>query len=190
MIYDITQELLCAEVYPGDPVPGIESILTFDKEEPDSCQLTKIFMGSHSGTHMDAPSHFIKDGRTIEQIDLKKCIGECKVVTPNGTIQENDVSQWLSDGIKRLLFRGDEIITKGAAEKMRETGLLCIGIEGLSVGSMAHPAEVHKILLQEEIVILEGLNLSDVEDGIYELIALPLKIAEIDGSPVRAILRR
>lgn len=76
-IYDITRELFSASVYPEDPIPNMEIILSLAKQPPDKCQLSRIQLGSHTGTHLDAPRHFFKEGNDVSEIPLEKCVGEC-----------------------------------------------------------------------------------------------------------------
>lgn len=189
MIYDITRELFSSEVYPGDPVPGKEFVMSFEGDEPDVCQLTELVMGSHTGTHMDAPRHFYEDGKTIAEVELCKCIGDCKVVSTGEHVTKEELEEHLKDGTRRLLLKGAKDVTEEAAEYLVAQGVVCIGIESLSIAPLSAPVKVHRILLGAEIVILEGLELSKVPDGSYELMALPLKMEGLDGSPVRAVLR-
>ncbi len=186
--YDITRELFSAEVYPGDPIPGKEFVMSFEQEEPDVCQLTELVMGSHTGTHMDAPRHFFENGKSIDEVDLCKCIGKCKVVQATEKVMRADVESWLQDGTERLLLKGAKEINEDAAEYLVEKAVFCVGIESLSIAPLSAPVKVHKILLGAEIVILEGLDLSGVPEGIYELMTLPLRMKDLDGSPVRAVL--
>lgn len=185
-IYDIAQEIFQAKVFPGDPIPKKETVLSI--ENGDICNLTQLELGSHTGSHLDAPSHFLKEGKTIDCIDLKKCVGLCKVITRNGVLTGSDIRSALADGTKRLLIRGDITISQDAANEMAAVPIDLIGVEGLTVGPMESPREVHLTLLQKEIVILEGLVLTEVPDGIYWLLAQPLKLGGIDGSPARPLL--
>ena len=189
MIYDITRELFCAEVYPGDPLPSKEHVMSFEKQEPDVCQLTQLTLGSHSGTHMDAPRHFFAEGKTIAQVELWKCMGSCKVVNAPQEVDGNTIEEALKDGTKRLLLKGAVCLTEEAARSVKKRGAVCVGVESLSVGPLSAPAPVHRILLEAEIVILEGLDLGGVPEGVYDLYAFPLKMEGLDGSPVRAVLR-
>lgn len=185
-IIDISQEIFSAEIYPGDSIPGMEMVMSWDND--DVCQLTELTLGSHTGTHMDAPRHFLEDGKDIAEVALEKCMGVCKVVEVAGEISGNQMEEMLSDGTERLLLKGKQVITEAAAKVMAERNLKCIGVEGLTVGPFSAPASVHKILLGSEIVILEGLRLEDAPAGEYFLAAQPLKMKELDGSPVRAVL--
>lgn len=186
IIYDISKELFSAKVYPGDPVPSKESWLSM--ERGDICNLTKLSLGSHSGTHMDAPKHFIPNGKTAADVSLKKCVGNCQVVWHNGKIESDFWSERLEKGIDKILIRGNVIIDVKAAEAMVKYGINLIGVEAPTVGDKLCQEQVHRILLGNEIVILENLQLENISEGRYFLAAQPLKIQGIDGSPVRAIL--
>lgn len=190
-LYDITQELFAASVFPGDPGPQKETLFNIDSG--DLCNLTILSMSSHAGTHMDAPRHFYATGKDICQIPLSKCIGECKVIlapTQSGKwmLTAGDVKKLLADGTKKLLIKGEIEITEEAAKEMVNCGLELIGVEGQTVGPENAPARVHYILLKADIVILEGLQMSGISVGHYMLAAQPLKMEGLDGSPVRAIL--
>lgn len=158
------------------------------KESPDACQLTQLTLGSHTGTHLDAPAHFYADGRTVDAVELYKCLGRCKVVTGDGEVTGTKICGWTADGTRKLLIKGEIILTEDAAKAIQKAGLDCIGVEGLTVGPFSSPGPVHRILLGAEIVILEGLRMQGVPDGDYFLSALPLKMSGLDGSPVRAVL--
>lgn len=185
-IIDISQEIFSAEIFPGDPVPGMDMVMSWEND--DVCQLTELTLGSHTGTHMDAPRHFLEDGKDIAEVALEKCMGACKVVEVTGEISGKQMEELLADGTRRLLLKGKQVITEDAARMMAEKSLKCIGVEGLTVGPFSSPAPVHKILLGSEIVILEGLRLDNAAEGEYFLAAQPLKMKELDGSPVRAVL--
>lgn len=187
-IFDITKEVFSADVYPGDPVPVVETVLSLEKEEPDLCQLSKITLGSHTGTHMDAPKHFILGGKSIDEICLEQCVGKCKVAAMHGNVDGAALQKVLEDSPKRLLIKGDIILMPDAAEQLVRKHVQCIGVEGMTVGSESDLETVHKILLNAETVILEALDLSEITEGNYFLTALPLKLGGLDGSPVRAIL--
>ncbi len=190
-LHDITQELFSAPVYPGDPKPNKEYFLNIDRG--DICNLSILSMGSHTGTHMDAPRHFYAKGDDICQIPLTKCIGECKVIAPPAQVEKwmigaDDIKKLLADGIKKLLIKGNIELTEEAAVEMAKSGLELVGVEGQTVGPEDAPAQVHYILLEAKVVILEGLRLGEIPTGNYILSASPLKMEGLDGSPVRAVL--
>ena len=100
MIFDISQEIFSSDVYPGDTIPNKKEILSLKKSNPDKCNLTEFVLGSHTGTHLDAPCHFVADGKDIEHVELDKCIGKCLVVALEEICHEN-VEQWRKKGIDR-----------------------------------------------------------------------------------------
>ena len=187
-IFDITRELFSAPVYPGDPHPEFRNVLGYNKPQPDICQVSALTLGSHSGTHLDAPLHFLPDGKDIAQLDLTRAVGECTVRTAQGTITRETAAALTADRPARLLIRGEICLTPDAARVFAERGLMTLGVEDLTVGTPETSPEIHRILLSAEILILESLDLSAVPDGCYFLSAAPLKMAGLDGSPIRALL--
>ncbi len=175
MIYDITQELFSAETYPGDTKP--EEIAVRRMAEGELYNLTDIKLCVHNGTHVDAPRHFLKDGKGIDELSLDALVGRCRVVSTADELlfsQEN----------LRLLLRGKNGIDLSVAQTLCERKIRLLGIEGQSVGDV----EVHRLLLAHEIVLLEGICLKEVPDGEYFLFSAPLKLGGCDGAPCRAIL--
>lgn len=176
---DVTQDVFSCNVYPGDSAPSFR--LVSDLERGDACTLTDFSMCAHNGTHIDAPSHFIRGGKNISEIDLTACIGECTVRTFAASPTEKELS---AISCPRLLIRGSFELTPETARAMSSRFRL-IGVETQSVGGES----THKILLGAGVVVLEGLVLSRVSDGAYELFALPLKLGKAEGAPVRALLK-
>ena len=190
-VYDISQELLGSVVYPGDPVPQTKMISKMS--EGALYNLTTLEMCVHNGTHVDAPSHFIKDGNTIDNIPLEYFVGECFVCCHNGNVNTNDALNIIRKAKKynaseRILIKGNCVITEEAANVFKNEKIKLIGNESQSVGPIDNPIKVHLILLQSNIVLLEGIVLDSVEEGKYYLCAQPLNIKGIEGSPCRAIL--
>ncbi len=191
MIYDISQEIFSCNVYPGDPEPEryqIESI-----EEGSLYNLSTFAMCAHNGTHVDAPSHFLKNGKTIDEIELEAFVGECYVKNHEGYVLANDAKDILNCasevGVKdRILISGNAVITEEAAQVFADARIRLIGNESQSVGPVDSPMAVHLILLRAEIVLLEGLVLKNIPDGKYYLCAAPLNLAGCEGAPCRAIL--
>ncbi len=192
-IYDISQEVFGCEVYPGDKVPCKFEDMRMARGA--LYNLTSFQMCAHNGTHIDAPFHFLQDGETVEQIPLKKMVGYCYV-----SRQENDITKEIAEGIlvtarqagkdcaKRILIKGNGIVTAEAARIFAQAEVWLIGVESQSVGPEAGPMEVHKILLQTKTVLLEGIRLAKVEEGVYFLNAVPISLKGSDGAPCRAIL--
>ncbi|MBQ7086902.1 MAG: cyclase family protein [Clostridia bacterium] len=190
-IIDISQEILSCKVYPGDPVPGYERLVSMDKG--DVYNMSAFSMCAHNGTHVDAPFHFINDGNTIENIPLESFVGLCYVARHNGEVTADDAAEIMEKAVnngaaERILIAGNAVVTAEAAEVFADHNIKLIGNESQSVGPENAPMKVHKILLSKEIVLLEGVVLNNVNEGKYFLSALPLNIKGFDGSPCRAYL--
>lgn len=185
-IYDISQELFSSEVFLGDSAPKYERVRDFDVG--DEYSLTEISLCVHNGTHIDAPRHFIKDGKTVDETDLEKLCGKCRVISFDGIVSAEKLAEKLPCGTKRVCIKGGGYLTDGAAKVIAERGISLVGVEAQSVTDPQRPMEGHKILLSHEIVILEGIRLGEVEDGEYFLFALPLKLGGAEGAPCRAVL--
>ncbi len=202
-IIDISQELLTARIYEGDPAPKIESLSNI--ENGDLYNLSALSMCLHNGTHIDAPSHFIKDGKTVDKIPLDAFVGKCFVAEHEGEISAEDAAKILekaklalaakslkkgteSDAAERILLKGNLTVTEDAARAFAESKIKLLGNEGQTVGPTDAPMAVHLILLEKEIVLLEGIVLTDAHEGVYFLSAAPLNIKGAEGSPCRAWL--
>ena len=192
-LYDISQEVFGCAVYPGDPTPKKESLSRM--EIGDLYNLTAFSMCAHNGTHVDAPYHFIEDGKTVEQIPLEKTVGLCFVAEWQGILNEENARQILRraalavrESARRILLKGNVTVSAAAARVFAEGGVDLIGNESQTVGPEDVPMEVHKILLGADVVLLEGIRLSDVPEGVYFLSAAPLCLGGADGAPCRAIL--
>ena len=192
-LYDISQEVFGCAVYPGDPAPKKESLSRM--ETGDLYNLTAFSMCAHNGTHVDAPYHFIDDGKTVEQIPLEKTVGLCSVAEWKGILDGEGARQILRratltvrESARRILLKGDAIVSADAARVFAEGGVDLIGNESQTVGPEDAPMEVHRILLGADVVLLEGIRLKDVPEGVYFLSAAPLALAGADGAPCRAIL--
>jgi len=182
---DITQELFSCKVYPGDPSPQKTLVRQMPK---DGCNLTNMSLCVHNGTHIDAPSHFIEGGKTIDQLPLEIFYGDCVVLECQGVVEAYDIQSLLDEQVERLLLKGDCQLSEEAAEAIARSYVCLIGIESQSIDSAGAGAKIHRILLGEGIIPLEGLRLSHVKPGEYILSAFPLHLAGCEGSPVRAIL--
>ncbi len=192
-IYDISQEVLGCEVYPGDPKPQKEPVLSI--KNGDVCNLTTFFMCAHNGTHIDAPYHFIDNGKTVEKIELDRMVGYAFVAEFDGVLKEKDAynilnkaKNTLCESGKRILIKGNAEVSYEAARIFAEADIFLIGNESQTVGPSDSPKAVHDLLLGKEIVLLEGIRLNNVCEGAYLLCAAPLNISGGDGSPCRAIL--
>ncbi len=192
-IYDISQEVFGCAVYPGDPVPKKESVCSISGGA--LYNLTAFSMCAHNGTHIDAPNHFIDGGATVEEVELEKTVGFAYVVTHKGEVMALDAKNMLEkayslnpESAKRILIKGDAVVTLSAAEVFAREGVDLIGNESQTVGPEDAPMEVHKCLLKSKVVLLEGIRLCDIKDGVYFLNAAPINLGGADGAPVRAIL--
>ena len=178
--------MLSAPVYPGDPSPSLEALCRL--EFGDVCNTSSLHACLHNGTHMDAPRHFVPDGTDAAHVPLDACIGECSVVNFDGLLLGAQAEALLPGLRSRVLFKGKMELSPSAAFVLADSGLRLLGVEGQSVAPAECTVAVHRQLLSSGMVLLEGLDLSGVEEGIYFLMAAPLKIDGADGSPVRAIL--
>ena len=193
MIYDISQPVFECEVYPGDPKPEKTELKRIGKG--DLYNMTAISMCVHNGTHIDAPFHFLKDGNGVDRIDLARFIGPAYVETFSGELSGADAEQILAHARnahpqtwKKILIKGDAVVTSEAAAVFAEAGIDLIGNESQSVGPVNAPMAVHLILLKKDIVLLEGIRLTHVPDGVYLLNCAPLNLTDTDGAPCRAVL--
>lgn len=192
-IYDVSQEVFSCKVFPGDPSPQRQVMLQI--ASGDICNLTAISMCAHNGTHVDAPYHFLNDGKKIDQVALERFIGYAYVAEHEGEIHAEDAMMMLEkvrsiDGraAKRILVKGKAVVTEEAAKVFAEAGILLFGNESQTVGPEDAPMAVHLIMLGAEIVLLEGIRLSEVDEGVYFLNCAPINLGGADGAPCRATL--
>lgn len=199
----ITQDL---PTWPGDP--GLKLELTSQIQKGDLVNLTHLSTSAHMGTHVDAPAHFLDAGGTVEMIPLETLVGPARVIeimtdqsitaadlkaagvygadrrllikTINSTFWERGLSEFQEDFIA---------LEADAAAYLVEVGLEVIGIDYLSIAPFLDPEPTHRILLEAGILIIEGLDLSRIEPGPYQLLCLPLKIEGADGAPARVLLQ-
>ena len=192
-IYDISQELFSCVVFPGDPSPKREVLSSM--EEGALYNLTALSLCAHNGTHLDAPYHFINDGKTVEQLPLEKTVGWAYVTHENGMITAEDANRILAkareahpDSAKRILISGKATVSEEAARVFAEAKIDLVGNESQTVGPEDAPMQVHLILLGAEVVLLEGIRLDGIPEGVYLLSAAPISLGGSDGAPCRAIL--
>ena len=192
-IYDITQEVFSCAVYPGDPSPS-RTILSRIKDGA-VCNLTAFSMCAHNGTHLDAPYHFFEGGKTIDQIAMDHFIGYAYVAAFDGNLTGRNARDIIDTAraadprsAERILIKGNATVTEEAAEVFAESAIKLFGNESQTVGPENAPMDVHRIMLGAEIVLLEGIRLHAVPDGVYFLHAAPLNLGGADGSPCRATL--
>lgn len=192
-IYDISQEVFNCRVYPGDPAPEKKALCSMEKG--DLYNLTAFYMCAHNGTHIDAPRHFIKDGKAVDAVSLASFIGPAYVAAHCGVVTEEDALRIIEkanarnvEAAKRILLKGDVEVSLEAAKAFAASGLLLLGNEPQTVGPQNAPMAVHLALLSAGVILLEGLCLVAVPEGVYVLNAAPLNLAGADGAPCRAVL--
>ncbi len=204
-IFDISQTLANGmPVWPGDPEFQLRPVL----RTPDGgvSNVSEVRMGTHTGTHIDAPFHMDDSGADVTRLPIKSLIGPARVIrfSKKSCIRAVDLSPLEWQGVERVLFQTQSTrkfdnsfdsnfiyLNEDAAEFLAERGILLIGTDAPSVDSFdSTDFASHKALLQRGTVILENARLEGVAPGDYNLVCLPLKLAGADGSPVRAILWR
>ena len=192
-IFDISQEVFTCAIFPGDPVPSREKMLSI--QNGDVCNLTVFSMCAHNGTHVDAPYHFYDDGKPVDRVDLDRFIGYAYVAEHTGDITGEDAVRILNAAKKadprsaeKILIKGKATVTEESARVFADARIKLYGNESQTVGPENAPAAVHLIMLKAEIVLLEGIRLSAVKEGVYLLHAAPINLGGADGSPCRATL--
>lgn len=192
-IYDISQEVFGCQVYPDDPIPAKKILKSMEMGEVYN--LTAFDMCAHNGTHIDAPYHFVKGGATVDRLCLESFIGEAFVAEHHGPVTDSDAAKIIAkaqslnpEAAKRILLKGDVEVTLDAAKLFAASGLSLLGNESQSIGPLNAPMAVHLALLSANVILLEGIRLAEVPEGVYFLNAAPLNLSGADGSPCRAIL--
>jgi arylformamidase len=191
--------------WPDNPPVSIERALSMDRG--DLCNVSKMSLGVHTGTHMDAPVHWIPGGKGIDEMPLDAVIGPARVIAiqDSVSIKPDELKAYNIQRGERVLFKTRNsgrcwssdafvedfvFVAHEAARYLATLGARTIGVDYLSVGGYKlDGAETHRALLDAGIWIIEGLNLSPVAPGMYDLICLPLRLAGADGAPARALLR-
>jgi len=206
MIYDISVPITdTMPVWPGDPPVTLLRKSHESKDHSHIVTITDIRMGSHTGTHFDAPFHMINGGRKLDEFTLDILVGKATVFQIPGvrSIGRKDLDRFNWGGVERVLFKTDNsshwqdgkfyeefvYLQPDGAEFLVERRVLLVGIDYLSVDKFkadSHPT--HMVLLTKNILLLEGLNLNNVPPGEYMLYALPLNLQNVDGGPARVIL--
>jgi len=200
IFYDITLPIDShMTVYPGDPDTSVLPITS-----DDGCTISNISCSSHCGTHVDAPRHFIVGGKPIDDVSLDHFIGKVKIFEipdvicieehhlKHLDIEKGDIIFFKtrnSSFIRDSVFREDyTFLSECSANYLAHLKIKTVGIDYYSIEEYNSCSKVHKILLGNNIIIIEGLVLTDIEPSEYQLLALPLKIKGCDGSPMRVIL--
>jgi arylformamidase len=204
---DVTVPMRTGMVHwPGDPEVRIERMQDMGRGDP--CNVSHLALGSHTGTHMDPPLHYLADGPGLDRMPPSVSIGPARVieVLDSESIKPHELLASEIEPGERILFKTRNstrvwktdrfvedfvYVSREAAEYLATTGALLVGVDYLSVGPyQGDGAGIHRTLLGAGIWILEGLDLSRVQPGHYDLVCLPLKIVDGDGSPARAVLRK
>ncbi|MBO4697378.1 MAG: cyclase family protein [Lachnospiraceae bacterium] len=192
-IYDISQEVFGCNVYPGDPSPVREVKLRI--ADGAVCNLTAFSMCAHNGTHVDAPYHFIDGGKTIDRVDMDRFVGFAYVAEHEGDVTAADAERIYeaanacdARAAERILVKGNATLTLEAAKYLADKGIKLYGNESQTVGPLDAPMKVHLVMLGAETVLLEGIRLAEVPEGVYLLNAAPINLGGSDGAPCRAVL--
>lgn len=192
-IYDISQEVFSCQVYSSDPTPEKKYLKSMENGE--LYNLTAFNMCAHNGTHIDAPFHFIKNGKTVNEICLEAFVGIAYVAEHQGVVTRDNAVEIIEkakkqnpESAKRLLIKGDIEVSLEAAKVFASSDMLLIGNESQTIGPQNAPMAVHLVLLGANVILLEGIRLSEVSEGVYFLNAAPLNLSGADGSPCRAVL--
>jgi arylformamidase len=205
--YDLTPPISHElPVWPGDPRPRQRWLSRLGAGDPAGLSLSEWALGSHTGAHIDAPSHFIFGGAPVEQVPLSTLVGPCVVLdltSAPGDVSPRDLPPDLAERVllktrnslrawPREAFRSDYVgLTPDAAAHLVERGVRLVGADYLSIESFASVeagAPVHRLLLRGGVVILEGLVLADVPAADYQLVALPLRLRASEAAPARVVL--
>jgi arylformamidase len=191
--------------YPGNTPFSLEAIKRLARG--DSSNVSTLHLSAHAGTHVDAPRHFFDEGAGTETLALEMLIGRARVIeitSRKGVTAEDLAAFDLTEDVRLLIktansrlwsdpaFHPEFIgVAESGAKHLVEHGVKLVGVDYLSVEQYHNPgAPAHHILLGSGTIVIEGLNLRDVEPGIYELLCLPLRVVGSDGAPARVVLRR
>ena len=205
-LLDVSVPLAAGMVtYPGNPEFELQAVKRMS--EGASSNVSKLVLGTHTGTHVDAPRHFFDNGVAVESLPLDLLIGRARVIQIHrrGAITREDLAEaGLREDLRVLLktqnsaFWRDQAfrqefthLAESGARYLVEQGVKVVGIDSLSVEQFEKPgAPAHRALLSGGVIIIEGLNLADVEAGMYEMYCLPLPVRGGDGAPARVVLKR
>ena len=205
-IYDLTLQITPSLiVWPGDPAIDLHRVAKM--EEGDVCNVTRMNISVHTGTHLDAPSHFIADGTHVESLDLQTLVGPALVVdvgdateitavlldslnipanTTRLLIKTTNSARWVKG--ETSFYEPYVAVTADGAQWLVDHGVKLVGVDYLSVAPYSDLIVPHQILLGAKVIPVEGLNLHEITPGEYQFICLPMLIKGSDGAPCRAIL--
>ena len=190
-IYDVTKDLSeSSDLYPGDPPTVFHRISDIELHDPFT--LTSVSMGAHAGTHIDAPSHLIRGGITIDEIPLSTLIGPAQVLTVTNQVDIQSLMPLNDYNVPRVLLKTEGSnghLTADVAEWIIKLGVNLIGVDAVSVDPPGEKSLIaHHILLGAGVIIVEGLDLTKIHSGLYNLFCLPLKLKGLEGAPARVVL--
>jgi arylformamidase len=203
-VHDVSRPLQDSGViYPGDPDIVFRAHSSIDRGDP--ANVTALALGSHSGTHVDAPSHFLPGRDTVDRMPLERLIGPAAVLdlpTELASVGADDLARQDLHGQRRVLLRTRNsavpathftsdycALAPDGAEYLLERGVELVGIDALSIEPFgSSDFAVHHLLLARGVVIVEGLDLSSIPAGVYQFVCLPLRLEGLDGAPARAVL--
>lgn len=188
-IIDISKDVMTAEVFDGDPKPSLVRVKKM--EENSDYNLGKIEMCLHNGTHADAPLHFLPEGNDICGFDLNVFFGPCAVVeVGEGIITGSFVERYFPRNANRILIKsnGKAFLHESAVSELSYMGYILVGTDAMTVEPEGSDGRTHRMLMVDNIAILENLDLSGVTSGSYFLSAAPVKISGAEAAPVRALL--
>lgn len=202
---DVTRPVTAGMIHwPGDPDVEIEKVS--DMGKGDICNVTRVTMCVHTGTHMDAPLHFLRDGAGMEEAPLKALMGEARVIAIDDpvSVRRADLVQHDIQRAERIIFRTRNVsiewnsefqmdfvhIAADAAQYLADQKVALVGVDYMSVGGFYQDmVETHVALLQSGAWVVENLNLTEISPGEWEIICLPMKIIGSDGAPARVLMR-
>lgn len=190
LLYDISREILSAQVYEGDPKPSYANIKRI--ADGELYNLSTVSLCTHTATHIDAPLHFDDEGEDIASMRISRFFGKCTVVTIDGILTGDDMEQLLPHCARRLILHssGKAFLSVSAARVIADSKLVLIGTDAMSIAPPFDERMPHLELARAGIAVLEGLFLDGVEDGEYTLSAFPLKLGGLEAAPCRAVLMR
>lgn len=188
LLYDISTDILTAQVYEGDPKPSLNYIKSTDNG--DDYNLSVLNTCMHTGTHIDSPYHFDSDGNKIEDMKLSVFYGKCTVVTIKGILTGEDMERLLPYCKRRLILHGEgeAFLSYSAAVVIADSDICLIGTDGISVSTAFDEYRTHMEFARSNVAVLEGLNLTGIRDGEYTLCAFPIKVIGAEAAPCRAVL--
>jgi arylformamidase len=188
IIHDISRDTMTTPVYEGDPETVVEQVLSIEND--DECNVSRISMSVHSGTHIDAPLHYCDDGNAIDNIRLNTFYGKCSVISVKGILTGEDMERLLPYCKQRILFHGDgdTYLSQSAAIVLAASKVKLVGTDATSIAPPFDEGTPHRVLARAGIAVLENLDLSRIDDGVYDLCAFPIKLGGLEAAPCRAIL--